>query len=165
MNNVSTQLDLEGKPKKPYVIDSSSLINLIRWYPIELRTFKPVWSTLENLVKFDTLVSHYEVYREISRKDDDLYRWCERNRKMFNDEYDGEVLKNVQEKYDRKSWNKNFNSPEPWADPWIVVLAIKNGGIIITDENRGDDNKIPKIAQKFGISSIHSYEFIKLILR
>ncbi|MEM2086752.1 MAG: DUF4411 family protein [Archaeoglobaceae archaeon] len=161
--NNTKQLDLEGSEFKIYIIDSSSLINLKIWYPFEKRFFSPIWAKLENLIKFNSLISHYEVYRELSKRDDNLRDWCNTNSKMFKDEYDMTVLKQVEKKYDKNYWDKNTNSDKPWADPWIIVLAIKKNGVIVTDENR-DLNKIPKVAENFGIKSISSPEFIDRII-
>lgn len=158
------QLNLNGEESKIYVIDSSSLINLRIWYQFEKVSFKSVWYTLEELIKFNRLISHFEVYRELCKKDDDLHRWCDKNKMMFKDEYDMAVLKQVEKKYDKDYWDRNINSNLPWADPWIIVLAIKKNGVIVTDENRNSDNKIPKVAESLGIKSISAPEFIYQIM-
>ena len=51
-----------------YVIDSSSLIELNRRYPIDV--FPTLWKNVEDLINDGSLISHKEVFKEISVMDD-----------------------------------------------------------------------------------------------
>ncbi|MEM3505346.1 MAG: DUF4411 family protein [Archaeoglobaceae archaeon] len=155
------QLDLTLSRPYCYVIDASSLIDLKKHYPREMKTFEPIWIRLEQLISEKRLISHSEVYSEIEEKDDELFKWCKRNKKMFKDEYDFSLLSKVQTFYDRKYWENNVSDTKPWADPWIIVLAIKTKAKIVTQENKKKQNRIPTVAQNFEIVSLNLIEFFK----
>lgn len=148
--------------KKTYVIDTSSLINLGKWYPANMRIFQPIWLRIEELVREGNLISHIEVYREISQKDDEIFKWCKKHKEIFLEEYDPKTLKIVETKYPKDYWDRNsLWSKQPWADPWLIVLAIKNGASIVTDEGREKRTNIPHIASQFGINCLKILEFFK----
>ena len=75
--------------EKAYVIDTASLIKL-KLYPREIKTFEPIWNTLEEMIQEQRLLAPQEVYREITRRDDQIASWCKQNKKMFVDE--GEIV-------------------------------------------------------------------------
>jgi hypothetical protein len=71
-------------PKLPvYSIDSSALIHGWR------RAYRPknfglVWERLAILAEERRLRASIEVYNELEKKDDELYKWCkDRKEKMF----------------------------------------------------------------------------------
>jgi len=155
-----------------YIIDSSSIIDLFRWYPPDMGIFKPIWGRIERIVNDGILISHFEVYREIERRCDEAREWCRNNRKMFLDLDDEQVviIGNVREKYEENYWNTKINQTAPWADPWLIALAIqlkRRGEIfgmntevkIVTQENKNKRNNIPRIAQEFGFESLKLIEF------
>ena len=64
-----------------YVIDSSSLIELNRRYPIDV--FPTLWKNMEKLIEKGHLISHKEVLKEISIMDDSLKKWAKQQKKFF----------------------------------------------------------------------------------
>jgi hypothetical protein len=54
------------------------------------------------------------------------------------------------------------NKPGPWADPWIIALAICECGIIVTDESN-KPNRIPAIAETLNMNSLGLLDFFKAI--
>lgn len=64
-----------------YVIDSSSLIELNRSYPIDV--FPSLWKNVETLIEKGFLISHKEVLKEISVMDDSLTKWAKKQKKFF----------------------------------------------------------------------------------
>lgn len=148
-----------------YCIDASSLIDLNRWYPKNMKFFLPIWDKIENMIKDEELISHIEVHREIEKGDDKLVEWCNQNKNMFLD-VDDEQIKNfhkVKKKYDLSYWNKEINKIGAWSDPWIIALSISHGTKIITNENKTKPNKIPTIAKEFRIFSLNLLEFFSEI--
>ena len=85
-----------------YVIDSSSLIELNRRYPIDV--FPTLWQKVETLINNGQLISHKEVAKEISVMDDSLNKWAKKQKGFFKEldekqmEIAKEILKNP-EKY------------------------------------------------------------------
>lgn len=157
-----------------YIIDSSSIIDLFRWYPPEMEVFRPIWDKIGQIVNRGDLVSHFEVYREIEKRSDEAREWCKINKHIFfdPDEEQAIIIEDVREKYEEDYWNKNVNQTDPWADPWLIALAVqlrKRGEVlgfnidvkIVTQENKDKRNNIPMIAQTFGIESLKLLEFFR----
>lgn len=139
-----------------------------------MEIFKPIWGKIEQIAKKSVLVSHYEVHREIERRSDMPNEWCKKHRDIFFDldEEQITILDEVREKYDEDYWNRNVTQPSPWADPWLITLAIqlrRRGEMlgmntevkIVTQENKTKRNNIPAIAEKFGIESLKLLEFFR----
>jgi hypothetical protein len=66
-----------------YIIDSSSLIEIKRRYPIS--TLPGIWEDLHALVQRDQLIAPMEVKREILQGDDELVEWAKTHEKMFKE--------------------------------------------------------------------------------
>ncbi|HII66811.1 MAG TPA: DUF4411 family protein [Thermococcaceae archaeon] len=159
-----------------YVIDTNAIVDLFRRYPPDIRVFKPIWDKIEKMIVNSIIISHYEVYREIEVGDDMAVEWCKNHKKMFidPDNHQIKIFKSVRGAYEKDQWNKKITQPGPWADPWIVTLAIQlrerskilgvQGNVkIITQENKNKRNNIPKIAESFGIESLNLIEFFREI--
>lgn len=159
---------------KVYVIDTSAIVDLFRWYPPDISVFKPIWDKIEKMIGSGILISHYEVYREIEVGDDMAVEWCKKHKKMFIDPDDHQIriFEKVREAYEKDQWDKKITQPGPWADPWIITLAIQlrerskilgiQGDVkIITQENKTKRNNIPTIAKNFGIESLKLIEFFR----
>jgi len=153
-----------------YVIDSSSLINLNRYSPIDV--FPSVWKNLESLISQDRLVAPLEVLNEITQKDDQLSKWVKEQTNFFRDvtekqtEIAREILKlypsivRVDRKYD--------------ADSWVIALAIEMKSdpqqtlvhkkiIVVTGEkNRGERVRIPYVCQKYQVDAIDIMEMFRI---
>ncbi|MCF2137866.1 MAG: DUF4411 family protein [Candidatus Thorarchaeota archaeon] len=150
-----------------YVIDASSIVELFIRYPVDKRHFQVIWQSTNNLVISEQLMSHYEVYRELTEHQTQVSIWCKQHRGLFI-ELDSDqinLLPDVQAQYDPEYWRRNQLQTGPWADPWIIVLAIllriRMKSIdetidvkIVTEENPTKTNNIPKIANHFGIQSL-----------
>lgn len=157
-----TQLKLS----QVYCIDASSLFDLKRWYPKSMITFVPIWDKIESLIRNDILISHVEVLREIKQGNDELIKWANTNRKMFKDSDNLEQILNfekIKRKYEPQYWENETRGDRPWGDPWIIALSMTIRAIIVTDENKTKPNRIPTIAQQFGINSLNLLEFFKQI--
>ena len=66
-----------------YVIDSCSLIDLQRFYPIS--NFPSLWNNLSKLVKKQLLHIPKEVYNEISVSDDSVKDWVEQQKHIIKE--------------------------------------------------------------------------------
>jgi len=148
-----------------YCIDASSLIDLNRWYPRNMKIFFPIWGKIEDLVKNQSLISSTEVYREIKFGNDKLVRWCVKFKNMFLelDEEQIRILRRIERKYDPQYWKNEIGKTGAWGDPWIISISISHKSKIVTNENKIKSNRIPVIAQQFGIISLNLLEFFKEI--
>ena len=151
-------------PRTIYCIDTSSLINLMPpWKKDVYRkdVFPTIWEKLEGMIKNEELISPLEVYEEIKIGQDEIYKWCKNNKKMFRDIDDcqRQKLQDVKTKYDKNYWENESKKPH-WADPWVVAISICEGAIIVTDE-KNIPNRIPFISAKFGVRCLELLDFFK----
>jgi hypothetical protein len=144
---------------KIYCIDSSSLINLFRHYP--RNNFTSLWGELDKIIKNGQIISHITVLNEISKKDDEIKEWCQNHKSIFRyfDECQMYKISEIEKKYSESHWQAGMNRKE-WADPWIIALAICEKAIIVSDERNSRD-RIPYIANQFGITTLNLMEFFK----
>jgi len=148
-----------------YCIDASALVDLKRWYPQEMRTFKPIWEQIESMVNATRLISPLAVEKEIMEGKDAIAAWCKQNKVMFKDidECQIQEIHNVQGKYDIDYWNNETNKLGHWGDPWVIALGICEDTTIVTNENKDKANRIPQIARNFNLRSLHLLEFFQEI--
>jgi hypothetical protein len=148
-----------------YCLDASSLIDLKRWYPKEMKTFLPIWTKIEAMVSDGRIISPLEVQKEISFGNDEIVKWCKQNKFVFKDLDSCQIqeLQNVKGKYAKDYWQKEINKDGHWGDPWVIALSICEEAIIVTNENKEKANRIPIIAKEFDIKSLQLLELFKEI--
>ena len=144
----------------------SSLKELHDRYPKAV--FPTIWRRIEDLIVDGSIHSHIEVQREIKNTtdpSDKVLKWSNKYKRIFLDVDDCQTsqLNNIQEKYEVGFWNNQINRPGPWADPYIIALAICERAIIITQENKVRPNRIPPIASQFGIQSLNLLELFQAL--
>lgn len=147
---------------KIYIIDMSSIKELHDRYPKSL--FPTIWENITSLIQNGEFYSHVEVYREIkntTNPKDKLLLWSNKNKKKFSsiDECQRNQIPLVKAKYNPSHWQNKINRPGPWADPYLIAMAICEKAIIITQEHKTKSERIPPIAFQFGIRSLNLLEF------
>jgi len=156
-----------------YVIDSSSLIELNRRYPIDV--FPTLWKNMEKLIEKGHLISHKEVLKEISIMDDSLKKWAKQQKKFFKelDEKQMVIVRQILEKYPSLAKSDNETAA---ADPFVIALAVEMGSttqqtllhtakgrIIVTEEKlRGNKVKIPFVCKDYDIECINIIEMCRV---
>lgn len=156
-----------------YVIDSSSLIELNRRYPIDV--FPTLWKNVEKLIGKGFLISHKEVLKEISIMDDSLNKWAKQQKKFFKelDEKQMEIVRQILAKYPSLAKSDNETAA---ADPFVIALAVEMGSnsqqtlfqtvkgrIIVTEEKlRGNKIKIPFVCKDYNIECINIIEMCRV---
>lgn len=164
-----------------YIIDSCSLIDLQRFYPIDV--FPSVWEKMHELAKRGLIHIPNEVYNEVKIGDDNVPIWIDDHKfiivsitqKQLN------LVKEIVEKY--PSIVNSINQYN--ADPWLIAVAFEFMTspqqklhdfldlpetekseveiIIVTEESlRGNKIKIPFICQEYSIKCIKILDLIKL---
>lgn len=149
---------------KIYAIDMSSLKELHDRYP--KKTFPTIWQHIDSLIQNRELVSHIEVYREIKcteNSKDKLLVWSKRNKKIFQDIDTCQRIKipEIKSKYNKDEWDNKMNRPGPWADPYLIAMAMCEGATIITQESKNKPNRIPKICDCLRVKSLNLLEFFE----
>lgn len=155
------QKQLKLFASKTYCIDSDSLIELKR-YPKDV--FPSIWDKVEQMSKGGELISHLEVYKEITNGSDELVVWCKRHKKVFKDVDECQLreLKNVKTHYDENYWTTEINKTSPWADPWLIALGICEEATVVTEESN-KPNKIPFVADLLKVKSLNLLNFFREI--
>jgi hypothetical protein len=139
-------------------IDTCSFIAL-RHYPRDL--FDPLWGFMEQLMGAGHLIAPHEVLRELSKQDDDIYKWAKKQRAAFVDldAAQGTVLTEVLGAFPALAAAMKAS---PHADPIVVSLALirtrndpKNVCAVVTEEKlRGDgSHKVPNVCKHFGLKT------------
>jgi hypothetical protein len=156
-----------------YIVDSSSLIELNRRYPIDV--FPTLWKNVELLIRKGLLISHKEVLKEISVMDDSLKKWAKKQKDLFKelDEKQIVIVKQILAKYPSLAKSDNETAS---ADPFIIALAVAmesdpqktlfsstKGHIIVTEERlRGNKVKIPLVCKDYNIECINIIEMCRV---
>ena len=156
-----------------YVIDSSSLIELNRRYPIDV--FPTLWRNVESSINKGLLISHKEVLKEISMRDDSLKKWAKKQKNLFK-ELDKRQIPIVREILVKYPSLAKIDNESTAADPFVIALAVElrndpqktlfttaKGKIIVTEENlRGNRIKIPFVCKDYNIECINIIEMCRL---
>ena len=102
-----------------YIIDSCSLVDLNKHSPIDV--FPGLWRRIANLINSDMMISHIEVFNEVTQQDDVLAEWIKRHKKMFKKVTlrQSEIVREILKRY--PSFVKKDSKYD--ADPWLVALA------------------------------------------
>lgn len=146
-----------------YIIDTSSIIDLFRVYPSDV--FPKLWENIDVLIKQGRIISHEEVLKELSKKDDDAYKWAKQRKNMFKTITSEQIkiVKNIISKFPKLvDLNKEID-----ADPWLIALALEKEKqkkllpkieikIIVTQEKfKPNKVNIPFVCREFGIECIN----------
>jgi len=158
-------------PTKYYLIDTSSLIELNRRYPIDV--FPTLWKNVEGLIDKGLLISHKEVLKEISHMDDALKRWATKQKKLFKEltPKQMQIVREIEKKYPSLAKSDNETAA---ADPFVIALAVElgsdpqktlfeEGRIMVTEEKlRGNKIRIPFVAKDYNIECINIIEMCRV---
>lgn len=147
-----------------YIVDMSSLKELHDRYPKNL--FPTIWEQVAFLIQTGQFFSHIEVHREIRNTiypKDKLLVWSNKYKKIFSGMDNCQISKIslIKSKFNQHYWNNNMNRPAPWADPYLIAMAMCEEGTLITQEHKTKANRIPPIAKEFGIDSLNLLEFFQ----
>jgi hypothetical protein len=124
-------------PSPIYIIDTSALIDLQDFYPRE--TFPSLWELFEDLAENGKLLCPREVSRELEKKSTELKEWIEGNDMVLSasETVDlAEKAADIDRKYPELKTGRRRRNPNPRsADPWVVALASKKNGVVVSSEH------------------------------
>ncbi len=128
-----------------YFIDSSSLINLNKYYPRKI--FVTLYNNLLQMIYKKNLRAPEQVYNEIAKKSDDLLKFINPIKKFFFISTTSEIFKKAGEIInDYPELNKNSNvslTNNNHTDPYLIAHAI-----ILKNETLISDNEIKIITDE-----------------
>lgn len=147
------QLTLLNLPYK-YIIDASSIISQKDNDFHPRNTYKTLWDKIDKFIVDGLIVTCSEIADEI--KDDELKIWMSEKRLVvLGIDYD--IQQNVKMILADNPKMIKFSSKSGCSsgDPFLIATAMKYGLTVVTEENRENPNKIPKICEKYGICCVN----------
>jgi|SRR5580704_15493599 hypothetical protein len=128
-----------------YSVDSSALIHGWR------RAYRPknfgfVWEHIDALIQAGRLRASIEVYSELERKDDELFKWCKDRKQAMVVEIDGAIQKHVARIMAAYPRLVDTVKGRSGADPFVIALALTvNPSMIVVTEEHPGKTKIPDV--------------------
>lgn len=147
-----------------YCIDASALVDLKYDYP--RTSFAAVWTRLGALVPDGRLIAPREVYRELSKKEDEVYAWAGANGAMFSDpdEQQQTIVREILKKYPR--WI-DVETERPVADPLVIAMARARrlAGVdcvvVVHEEMKGPGaTRVPNVCREYDVPFMRLPEVI-----
>lgn len=149
-----------------YTIDNNILARLCDNYPRDI--FLSFWERFESYAENKRFILHQEVRNELIAKkgsDDEYFQYIDKLGLFLTAEksYSVQNQNIVKEIAQRKQFVfDGVVNKTNWADPWLIALARNNNLSIITSENPDPKrDKLPKIANEFGVKCLNIKEFFE----
>ena len=165
-------MDTHG-PRKVYIFDASVFITLHRIDMDSIRLPQSVWDKLDSLLVAGTIISHRFVFEEVvrdSEKPDKISLWLKPRKGYFettNEKPYLDMVKAVLLKFPKLI---DIDNEKNQADPWLVAMGVNKGlehsdaeYIVVTQENKAKQTKIPAACRDFGVKSISLADFFEEI--
>ncbi len=156
-----------------YCIDTSAWIGIKQVYPE--KSFPSVWNKLDTLVRSNRVISPQEVYNELEKKDDEVFRWVKQRKQMFislNDEEQIALVFDIEAKFPKLA---DSQKETPDADPFVIALAVLEKRnlalmgdecIVVSEEKPsgggiGGKPKIPDVCYYYKVKPFSSLDLIQ----
>ena len=149
-----------------YCLDANVLIQA--WQKYYSPKFCPnYWEILNELGKANIIFIPEEVYKEITRTEDDLSEWLKKSgipvRKISED-----VIESLQSIYANNPLHKNLVDSikgRSLADPWVIAHALSENATVVTKEEKvtalnSIKIKIPNVCENMNVRWINDFDFI-----
>lgn len=136
---------------KTYVIDACSLIDASKRYPINKKTFKPIWDKFAEMFEQGNLISSVEILAEL--QDEDLREWIPPFKYAFKpltQEIQANAVTILREYPNIINIKKN-NKASSNGDPFLIATAMCDTGnkIVVTNEKNNKQFGIPRICSEY----------------
>lgn len=152
-----------------YVVDTSALIMLEYTYKYDNPVFNAIWEEIEDLIPtgcFRTIDFVEDEINNYEGKEDFLKKWIQKWKKHFVHKTDtASITASI------PIINEEFNSGfldskkqaegKEEADPYLIGYCKTHSYVLITNESKIKQNKIPAIAEKNGVKCIDINDFLK----
>jgi hypothetical protein len=151
-----------------YVIDTSGLIKLESTFKYDNPVFKAIWEEIEDLIKqgcFRTIDFVEDEINNYEGKEDFLKRWMKKWKKHFVAETDADCINVaipiINEEYQSGFFNaKKQAEGKEEADPYLIAYSKVHNCVLITNESKTKQNKIPAVSAKNGVKCIDIDDFL-----
>jgi len=152
-------------------MDTSAWIGMKQVYPA--RTFPTLWNKLDTLTKNTRLISPNEVFKELERKDDEVFKWVKQRKKIFSKLNDEEMIAltlGIEAEF--PNW-VDHQKETPEADPFVIALAclekknlqmLGDECVVVSEErprtNINAKSKIPDVCRRYNLRHFSNLELI-----
>lgn len=144
-----------------YCLDTSTLIeSWWRLYPPV--SFPSFWERLDEGISSQCFVAPEIVKMELSRQDDELYKWVNQRPLLFVPldvelQLKQAMIVNTFPKLTTQQTNRSL------ADPWVIALAQLRGCPVVSMERPGSDSRprIPDVCRRLDIVHMEIVDLIR----
>ena len=142
------------KPPCKYLIDSSSILAQKPTDSLPRQVYRSLWEKIEQSIEDNIIATCSEIDEEV-KNDDVVGKWLESKQCMIlpiDDEVQRNVRRIVTEHPKMISFSGGKGSSS--GDAFLIATAMKYNLTIITEENKGKQNRIPNICKYYGIPTL-----------
>ncbi len=146
--------------KTIYCIDTSSFLDAWRrsYHPDAFPSF---WLKIDEAFDCGRLFSSEEVYKELGKKDDDLFNWAKSRKDMFleTEQEIWDVGTEIVGQFPKLLHNVKGRLN---ADAFVIAVAKLKGYTVVTEEDYGTATKpkIPLICDAIGVNHMSLLELV-----
>ena len=121
------------------------------------------WAKLDELIQEGRLRASEEVLVELSRKEDDLYKWAKARRDQLVIKHEEDVQLALKDILDKHELIAKQLADRSFADPWVIAVAKARGWTVVTGEQYGGQRRprIPDVCDSMSVPWIPGTEIIK----
>ena len=116
-----------------------------------------LWQNIDQLIRSKVIVSCSEVREEIDRKDDVIKEWF-KDVGCFCLDIDEEVQRTVTAILKKHPRLVNFSKNKSSADAFLIATAMKWNLIVVTEEDKRGQFKIPMVCKALQQDCIDIYD-------
>jgi hypothetical protein len=138
-------------------------------YPFHV--FRSLWDKLGTLIQNGRLISPQQVYLELEKQHDEIYKWAKQRRRIFR-ELDQEQIVLAQEIVTRFPNLIDPQKETAEADPFVISLAMVETRnltmlgercVVVSEEKsrRSGKVKIPDVCNTYGVGHLSALEFFE----
>ena len=146
-----------------YSFDSSAFIEPLRRHH-KRKVFPSLWDKIDTLIKDGSIVAADFVKTELSRKDDEIYKYVKSMDGLFIpfDEDQRLHLDQIMRRFPK--WIP-VDSTRNVGDPFVIALAKQSNLTVVTYEQVGSESdvRIPYACRTFEVSCLHFVAFLEEI--
>lgn len=143
-------------------MDSSSIFAQKATDKFPRQVHKSLWEMIDKSIEEKAIVTCSEIEEEV-KKDDKVGKWLSSHQCDIL-QIDDDVQKNVRRIVTEHPKMINFSEGKGSSsgDAFLIATALKYNLIIITEENKDKQNKIPSVCKDYGIQTVSITELCVL---
>jgi predicted nuclease of predicted toxin-antitoxin system len=155
-----------NKFEKKYCLDANVLIQAWQKY-YSPKICPSYWDILNLFGKAEKIFLPEEVYKEITRTEDELSQWLKSSNIPIR-KIDENVTKCLKDIYSANPIHKflvDNTKARSLADPWVIAHAINEGAVVVTKEEKvtainSKRIKIPNVCDNMNIEWMNDFQMV-----